>query len=242
MPIHPTDSVTPSEPGGALRLDAKATGPAVFAGPDGMRSIGQYGAEARMTALNQGGTASVIGFGGGGGSVTPAVIPFTSVDVDYSEFGGLQQAEAQSGTFTAQVEGLYEIGVQAAFTLITASTHCCLAIWTDAGASNLPAGPLANLREAQPYGLGWQRISQRLIGYRNTYFNINPTNPDLPFHVNVCSTVVCIRQPGAGFLSALPAPSRFCFGVQTDGAGRGAVKGNVAGQTYAWMRWLGDPG
>lgn len=237
MPIRQTDSIAPSEPGGALRLDARVSN-AVVAGADGVRAIPQYGAEARMTALNLGGNAYVTTFGGAG--LGPVVIPFSQVDVDYSEFNGNRQADAPAGVLTAWTEGLYEIGCQAAYSFNAANAHADLTIWTDAGATAIPVG---NLQEGQPYGTRWQRIGQRNIGYLNTFAATNPSNADLPFHASTVATVVCIRQPGAGFLSALPAPCRFLFGIQTDSAQNGArVRGNAAGQTYAWMRWLGDPG
>lgn len=238
MPIHPTPTITPSEPGGALRLDVNATG-GVTAGTDGVRATALYGAEAKMTALNVNGTASVVAFGGGGSA--PVVIPFARADVDYSEFSSLPQADPGAGVFTGQVEGVYEIGCQVSFTLTNvASAHVELSIWTDCGATSIPVG---NLAEGQPYGTRWQRIDQRLIGYQAASAATVPTDQRLPFHVSTVSTVVCLKQPnGSTFVSSLPAPCRFLFGIQTDAVQIAArVRAPAANQTYAWMRWLGEP-
>lgn len=248
MAILPTNTITPSEPGGALRLDARAAAN-IVSQPDGLRSVPQYGCEVKMTALNQP-TGYVVAFAQTGQA--PQVIPFTSIDLDVSEFNDDRpQADAQNGTITCWQDGLYEIGVQAAFALPNVKAHVELSIWTDFGAVGIPAGAQAALQEGQPYGTRWQRIGQRNMGFLNSLGAQMPSNPLLPYWAETVVTVVCVRTPATGaggqptWPHAIPPPCRFCFGIQSDATGVGTpprVRGDVPGQTKCWMRWLGDPG
>jgi hypothetical protein len=153
---------------------------------------------------------------------------------------------------TCWQDGIYELGVQAAFSLPNTKAHVELSIWTDFGASSIPAGAQAALAEGQPYGRAWQRIGQRNMGILNSVANNSmSTYPLLPYHVETTITVACVRTPATGSAGqptwphAIPPPARFCFAIQSDATAASSpirVRGDVAGQTKCWMRWLGDPG
>lgn len=257
MPVRSTLGIDASLPGGALRLDvnpsedsdavitSRGLSPNVVPPISGAFAMPQYGSEAVMYANNAVGsltTQPVTKF---------APLVFTTVELDYSQLTDQQQCNPGDGTFTAQHEGFFEIGVQMMFTLTSGNAHVELAIWIDsAGGPGLPlAGTAASpFGTTNPSGAAWNRIAQRTMNYSPTGATTNPTMADAPGHVTTCSTIWCIHATdtvasadGPRYLAAGgPPPARFRFSVRSDQFV--SIIGNTPLQTRAWMRWLGATG
>lgn len=252
MPVQSNKGIDASLPGGALRLDVnpsedtttivttRGPSPNVLLPISGAFAMPQYGAEAVMYALNGIGALSVIP------ATSFAAIPFTNVERDFSQLTSVPQCNAGDGTFTAQHEGFFEVGVQMMYTLGSLAAHVELAIWMDGvGGPGLPlAGlPAAPFGTTSPSGPAWSRIAQRTMTLSLTAAPVASGVADAPGHVMSCSTVWCVHDQdsvvsgnGQRYQTTYPAPLRFRFSVRSDQPV--TILGNTALQTRAWMRWL----
>lgn len=243
MSIQPGDGITPTEPGGALRLDANLNGGAVTAAADGVLVRGQYGAECVIAGqLVSSAYLASIGAGNFAG------IPFGDTIVDYSEFSGLPQCDSTDGVLIAQVEGIYEIGAQLMVqqSSVAAACHYQIGIWTDYGFSNLALSPTVAFGTANgAFGASWQRIGLSTLGFATGTTSTNPSIPDAGGFPIAVVTQWCVKAPpsglgvGATFPQTSAPPTRFRIGVRSDVSIN--VIDNATAQALAWMRWIGAP-
>lgn len=249
MPVAPGEGVDASLPGGALRLDVNPSelNSGVSVGSNGVFVQPQYGAEAIMKAVNFRGfpyATLLNGFNNGFNAITPC-----ETILDYSELSAAPQVEATSGTFTAQVDGVYEIGgiVSVSPQAVLAAMHLEFAIWTDYGYPGLTINAFAGTQN-QPYGTYWQRIGVTTIGLSAATAAGASTIADAPGIPIKHSTVWCVKNPGpvgigigSQYKYTSAAPTRFRFSVRTEAAIAGDVyvNGSLPFQSRFWMRWLG---
>jgi len=248
MPVEPSVTITPSLPGGALRLDVNASNinngvNDTMAGTNdpitGLGVVPQYGAE--VVAL------------GGNSSGNPynqivnlfAPLVFQSVETDYAQWGTPQpQIDVQSGVFRLPQVGIYELGCQILFN--GAGAHTQLSLWTDYGNASLDLSPVAFPFGTQnsPYGQAWQRIGQKTKGMTTAFATVS-SRADAPGHAMCAVFHWVLRQdPGISptqMNAAIPPPARFRWAIRTEAAALN-VLGQTKFQTRAWVRWLGDPG
>lgn len=241
MPVQPGRGITPSLPGGALRLDVNPseTSGAVTVQPGGLHVQGQYGAEARIVNTDTPITQTL-------GLASFAALTFQAATKDYSEFTTLQQCNATDGVLTAQTDGIYEVGVQAMFKLgnTIALMHQEISVYSDMGFAGLSLNPAVAFGTANgAYGAAWQRIAQRTVGQSVVCVQVAPNLPDAAGWPISCVTQWCVKAPPAGlgvgttFPFSTPAPTRFRFGLRTELPI--SVLGANQYQTFAWLRWLG---
>lgn len=252
MPVEPTESITPSLPGGALRLDVNASNinngvndtPWSVSDPiTGLAVVPQFGAE-------------VIALGGssGGNPYTQLInafapLTFQSVEVDYAQWGTpTAQVDVQSGVFRLPQVGIYELGCAILFSSPTGSGSAVqLSCWTDYGNASLDLNPtIAFGTQNSAYFQSWQRIGQKTQGFNSAMFGVPSTRPDAPGHAMTAAFHWVIRKdPGISptqMAAAIPPPARFRWAVRTNISNPMVVLGGSPYQTRAWVRWLGDPG
>lgn len=258
MPVRSTKGLDASLPGGALRLDvnpseesdavltARGPSPNVVPTIQGAYAMAQYGSEAVMYALNGAGLSSV------NGPTNFTAIPFTNVEVDYSQLTDLPQCNATDGTFTAQHEGFFEVGLQVvAYSFASVVDHLELSIWIDTpGGPGLPLNPSPNpFGTSNPSGDAWSRIANRTTGGSAAQWQPGGSVADAPGHMMAVTTVWAVHPTdsvassnGPRYLTTAPAPVRFRFAMRNDVAGGAYLRGDTPYQCRAWMRWLGATG
>lgn len=247
MPVEPSLSITPSLPGGALRLDVNASNinngvndtPWAVNDPiTGLAVVPQFGSEVVALGGNSGGNpySQLVN--------TFAPLTFQTVEIDYAEWGTPQpQVDVQSGVFRFPQVGIYEFGCQIVFT--NGGAHVQLSLWTDYGNPSLDLNPtIAFGTQNSAYGSSWQRIGQKTVGL-GSLVSQQSTRADAPGHAQCAQFNWVLRQdPGIGptqMLGAIAPPARFRWAIRTEATFL-TVLGQTKYQTRAWARWLGDPG